>query len=65
MKNIIFGSGAYETRYLKFSLDYDLPIQMFTMNRNILLRYFCTWYFCFSKFVYNVQKPIQDTLLYN
>ena len=38
MKSIIFGSSAYETRYLKLSLDYDLSIQMFIMNWNILLR---------------------------
>ena len=35
----------------------------FFKNLNSLLSCFCTCYFCFSKIVYIVQKPIQDTLL--
>ena len=65
MKSIIFGRGTYETRYFTLPLDYNLLIQMFIMNLNSLLRCFCTCYFCFSKIVYNVLKPIQDTLLRN
>ena len=64
MKYIIFGYGTYETRYSTLSLGYNLTIQMFIMNVNSLLSCFCNCYFCFSKIIYIVQKPIQNTLLH-